>query len=90
MVVGLLGILKAGAAYVPLDPKNPHAWLRLVLDDIRAPILVTEQKLLAELPEGSFEMIAMFAPARETAASLMAAMVTALVFVSAAASLPIA
>ena len=33
MVVGLLGILKAGAAYVPLDPTYPKERLRSMIDD---------------------------------------------------------
>ncbi|TMA07591.1 MAG: amino acid adenylation domain-containing protein [Deltaproteobacteria bacterium] len=52
MLVGLLGILKAGATYVPLDPKYPGGWLKSVLDDTRAPVLLTQQKLLASLPDG--------------------------------------
>ena len=52
MLVGLLGILKAGATYVPLDPKYPGSWLKSVLDDTRAPVLLTQQKLLASLSHG--------------------------------------
>ena len=45
MVVGLLGILKAGAAYVPLDPAYPQERIAFILDDAQAQVLVTEQQL---------------------------------------------
>lgn len=51
MVVGLLGILKAGGAYVPLDPTYPEERLRFMLDDAGAPVLLTEERLVATLPE---------------------------------------
>ena len=50
MVVGLLGILKAGAAYVPLDPAFPRERLAFMLKDSQAPVLLTERHLLAQLP----------------------------------------
>ncbi|HEU0079980.1 MAG TPA: amino acid adenylation domain-containing protein, partial [Longimicrobiaceae bacterium] len=45
MVVGVLGILKAGAAYVPLDPGYPRERLRLLLEDCGAAALVTQASL---------------------------------------------
>ena len=50
MVVGLLGILKAGAAYLPLDPNYPRERLAFMLTDAGAPVLVTQQALLERLP----------------------------------------
>ena len=50
-IVALLGILKAGAAYMPLDPNDPPARLALmVTDDV--PLLVTTQTLAMRLPSG--------------------------------------
>ena len=43
VVVGLLGILKAGGVYVPLDPNSPSERLAFVLEDTRAQILLTDQ-----------------------------------------------
>ena len=46
MVVGLVGILKAGGAYLPLDPAYPAERLAFMLEDARAPVLVTQAGLL--------------------------------------------
>ncbi len=50
LVVAILGVLKAGGAYVPLDPDYPAERLEFVLADTRAPVLITEEELLAQLP----------------------------------------
>ncbi|HEX8459415.1 MAG TPA: amino acid adenylation domain-containing protein, partial [Pyrinomonadaceae bacterium] len=46
MVVALLGVLKAGAAYVPLDPSYPRERLTYMLEDSRACLLLTQRRLL--------------------------------------------
>jgi len=51
MMVGVLGILKAGAAYLPLNTDHPAARLSHQLNDAAASFLVTETKLAAELPK---------------------------------------
>src|SRR5260370_22473417 len=51
MVIALLGILKSGAAYVPLDPAFPKERLAFMLEDSKAKLLLTEQHLRIELPE---------------------------------------
>ncbi len=51
MVVGLLGILKAGGAYMPLDPEYPKERLAFQLADTEAPVLLTQERLLGDLPE---------------------------------------
>lgn len=57
MVVCLLGILKAGGAYVPLDPTYPKDRLAFMLQDTRAPVLLTEQHLLNLLPTQGLKVI---------------------------------
>jgi amino acid adenylation domain-containing protein/non-ribosomal peptide synthase protein (TIGR01720 family) len=51
LVASLLGILKAGAAYVPLDPGYPPRRLAFMLEDARVSILLTEAEVLSELPD---------------------------------------
>jgi amino acid adenylation domain-containing protein len=51
VVVGLLGILKTGGAYVPLDPAYPKERLSFMLEDARAPVLLTQERLVGGLPE---------------------------------------
>ncbi|MFQ5631477.1 MAG: condensation domain-containing protein, partial [bacterium] len=43
MLVGLLGILKAGAAYVPLDPAYPSERIAYVLEDAKTPVLISSE-----------------------------------------------
>ncbi|MGW6916281.1 amino acid adenylation domain-containing protein [Kitasatospora sp. NPDC054939] len=45
LLPALLGVLKSGAAYVPLDPSNPQDRLDYILADTAAPIVVTQRSL---------------------------------------------
>jgi amino acid adenylation domain-containing protein/non-ribosomal peptide synthase protein (TIGR01720 family) len=50
MIIGLLGILKAGAAYVPFDPAYPQERLAFMLADTNVPVLLTQASLKAAFP----------------------------------------
>lgn len=52
MAIGILGILKSGAAYLPLDPEYPRERLAFMLDDARPALVVTKSKL-ADLVAGN-------------------------------------
>jgi amino acid adenylation domain-containing protein/FkbH-like protein len=51
MVAGILGTLQAGGAYVPLDPAYPKERLANIIQDARAPVLLTQRKLLGAVPQ---------------------------------------
>ncbi len=50
MIVSVLAALKAGAAYLPLDPTYPHDRLRFMLEDSRAALLLTQRTLQQVFP----------------------------------------
>ncbi|MGB7498148.1 MAG: amino acid adenylation domain-containing protein, partial [Candidatus Acidiferrum sp.] len=50
-IIGLLGILKAGGVYVPLDPAYPKERLAFMLKDAQVLVLLTQERLVAELPQ---------------------------------------
>jgi amino acid adenylation domain-containing protein len=50
MVVGIMGVLKSGGAYMPLDPAYPRERLAVILEDAQGPILLTQQRLAENLP----------------------------------------
>jgi amino acid adenylation domain-containing protein len=50
MLVGLLGILKAGGAYLPLDPDYPQQRLDYMLSDAQVGLVLTQGRLLDQLP----------------------------------------
>ena len=50
LIVALLGILKAGGACLPIDPMRPHAWITATLDETRAALIVTRERLRSALP----------------------------------------
>jgi amino acid adenylation domain-containing protein len=57
LIVALLGILKAGAAYVPLDSALPAARLSFMLADTGAPVVLTQQALAGVLAGESVQVV---------------------------------
>ena len=49
MVVGLLGVLKAGGAYLPIDPDYPKERIKFIIEDCRVSILLTQSKIPGEV-----------------------------------------
>jgi non-ribosomal peptide synthetase component F len=66
MIVALLAVLKAGAAYLPLDPMYPQERLGYMLEDSEAQVLVTQACLLAQLPAYQGAVFARCAAGRES------------------------
>ena len=56
-IIGFLGVLKAGAAYVPLDPAYPPERLAMMIDDAQIGIVLTQQHLVAQLELGALHTI---------------------------------
>jgi len=57
MVVAVMGVLKAGGAYVPLDPRYPRERLAFMLEETRAPWLLTQKHLVEGLPASSARVL---------------------------------
>ncbi|MFN7138566.1 MAG: non-ribosomal peptide synthetase, partial [Limisphaerales bacterium] len=57
LTIAILGIIKAGAAYVPLDPNYPKDRLEFIINDTAAPIILTEQNLKTRLPSSGSTLL---------------------------------
>ncbi|HEY6122356.1 MAG TPA: amino acid adenylation domain-containing protein, partial [Pyrinomonadaceae bacterium] len=57
MVIGVLGVLKAGAAYVPLDPAYPRERLAFMLRDSQAPVLLTQHRLASRFNQDTIRIV---------------------------------
>jgi len=57
MIAALLGVLRAGGTYVPLDPGFPAQRLQMMLDDAEPRVLVASKRLQGSLPGGSWEVL---------------------------------
>lgn len=76
MVVGLLGILKAGAAYVPLDPAYPRDRLSFMLEDAEVAVLLTQASLAGHLPQTGARVVCLDRDWQEMAAESTADLVS--------------
>ena len=67
MVVAILGVLKAGGAFIPLDPSYPRERLAFILDDANAQIVVTQAALLDVLGTHASRIVCLDQDRREIA-----------------------
>ncbi len=72
MVVGVLGILKAGAGYMPLDPGSPLSRLVFILEDAQVSLLLTQARLVKQLPAHGVQLVRMDADGGAIAAESQA------------------
>ncbi|MGZ6530130.1 MAG: non-ribosomal peptide synthetase, partial [Tumebacillaceae bacterium] len=57
LLVSLLGIWKAGGAFVPIDPMYPQERISLIAEDSQAPVWLTSSAVRERLPEGKASVI---------------------------------
>ncbi|MCX7899209.1 MAG: AMP-binding protein, partial [Methylocystis sp.] len=57
IIVAVLGVLKAGAAYLPLDPSYPPERLAFMIGDAQPLLTITREALVGRLPEGASPFI---------------------------------
>jgi len=62
MVVGLLAILKAGCAYLPLDPVYPKERVAFMLEDSHASVVLTQTSLKADLADARVRLVCLDEP----------------------------
>jgi amino acid adenylation domain-containing protein len=58
-IVGIFAILKAGHAYVPIDPTNPQARIDFILKDISAELILTESAFAERFTEASQKVLSL-------------------------------
>jgi len=57
LIVSILGVLKAGGSYLPLDPTYPLNRIAFILEDSKAPLLLTNTSLSQELPQNTADIL---------------------------------
>jgi amino acid adenylation domain-containing protein len=96
MVVALLGVLKAGGAYLPIDPRNPGERRSFLLEDCAAAVLLTQERWAAELRRPGLRVLPLDsgweavgrAPAERPAVLTVPANAVALLYTSGSTGLP--
>ena len=69
MVVGLMGVLKAGGAYLPLDPSYPTDRLAFMLDDARPRVVLTQRRFADALPAYASAVVCLDEPMAQPTAT---------------------
>lgn len=59
MVVAVLGVLKSGGAYIPMDPMFPAQRIGYMIEDSQMPVIVTQQSLADSLPPHNAQLVLM-------------------------------
>ncbi|HVI46038.1 MAG TPA: non-ribosomal peptide synthase/polyketide synthase [Chitinophaga sp.] len=59
MMVAVLGVLKAGAAYVPVEPDFPEERIRYILEDTAASVIITDNDIASQLPADQTDLVLM-------------------------------
>ena len=57
MLVAMLGVLKAGGGYVPLDPNYPRDRVAFMIEDAKLALVITQKHLLNEIPVGDAQLL---------------------------------
>ncbi|MGB0521651.1 MAG: amino acid adenylation domain-containing protein [Flammeovirgaceae bacterium] len=57
MMVGIIGILKAGSAYVPIDPEYPDERIKYILEDTEAQFVLSQSAQRARFEQYAVEVI---------------------------------
>jgi amino acid adenylation domain-containing protein/non-ribosomal peptide synthase protein (TIGR01720 family) len=69
MAIGILGILKSGGAYLPLDPAYPRDRIAFMLEDSRVEVVVTQESLTADLEDIAVTQVLLDKPLPRTDAN---------------------
>lgn len=67
MIIGVLGILKAGGTYMPLDPEYPEARLTFMLEDAQVPLILSTHAVTSRLQSFSGTILYLDEPALNSA-----------------------
>jgi amino acid adenylation domain-containing protein/non-ribosomal peptide synthase protein (TIGR01720 family) len=78
MIVGILGILKAAGAYVPIDPTYPSERIAYMLDDSQLAVLLTQEKLVTSLPQHQAQVICLDSDWKEISTESKSSPITSL------------
>ncbi|MEG3918368.1 amino acid adenylation domain-containing protein [Microcoleus sp. T3_A4] len=68
-IVGMLGVLKAGGAYLPIDPTTPIERKALMLEDAQVKVLLVQQRLIESLPKTQVNIVSIDTDIPTTSAS---------------------
>jgi len=59
VIIAILGVLKAGGAYIPLEPAYPKERLNYMINDSKMPVLITKSSFLDIVPDSNVTVVNM-------------------------------